>query len=134
METSESSSAVEKKSSGLKKVFWCFVGLALLVAAAFIILVWTAQPKPPLQLPVADGRIFQIEGVTYGKKHSIGEPALLYEHFRSWLPGGLRKWLEPKHPKSTITTDRPSLVVWVNALDPKGRTNIDCQGVRAQFV
>src|SRR5215468_2844185 len=109
METSESSSAVGKKSSGLKKVFWCFVGLALLVAAAFIILVWTARPKPPLQIPLADGRILQIEGVNYGKKHSIGEPAVFYEHFRPWLPDGIRQWLEPKHPKSSFTLERPAL-------------------------
>jgi len=134
METTESSAAVEKRSRGLKKIFWCFVGLALLLAVPFILMVWTARPKPPLQLRVADGRIFQIEGVTYGEKHSIGEPALIYEHFRPWLPHGIRQWLEPKHPKSSITTDRPALVVWVNALDPKGGTNIDCQGVRVEFV
>jgi hypothetical protein len=134
METIESSSVAKPKVSGLKKVFWCFLGLALPFAIASIVLVWTARPKPPLQLPLADGRIFQIEGATYGKKHSIGEPAVIYEHFRPWLPNRLRQWLEPKHPKSTITTDRPSLVVWVDALDPKGGTNIDCQGVRVEFV
>jgi hypothetical protein len=134
MQTTESSSAVEQESSGLKKVFRCFVALALLLAVAFIVLVWTPPPKPPLQLPLADGRILQIEGVTYGKKHSIGEPAVLYEHFRPWLPNKLRNWLEPKHPKSTITLDRPALVVWVNALDPKGGTNIDCQALQAEFV
>jgi hypothetical protein len=134
MQTTEPSSAAESKSPALAKVFWCFLGLALLLAVGFIVLVWTARPKPPLQLPIADGRIFQIEGVSYGKKHAIGEPALIYEHFRPWLPNRLRQWLEPKHPKSTITTERPTLVVWVNALDPKGGTNIDCQGVRVEFV
>src|SRR6266403_4055572 len=108
MQTTEFSSAAKPKSSGLKKVFWCFVALALLLAVAFIDLVWTARPKPPLQLPLADGRILQIEGVTYGKKHSIGEPAVIYEHFRPWLPYRLKTWLEPKHPKSTFTLDRPA--------------------------
>jgi len=134
METTEPNSPVQPKSSGLKKVFWCFVALALLLVVAFIGLVSTARPKPPLQLPLADGRILQIEGVTYGKNHSIGEPAVLYEHFRPWLPNRIRQWLEPKHPKSTITLDRPGLVVWVNALDPKGGTNVDCQMLRAEFV
>ena len=134
MQTTESSSVVERKPSALLKVFQCFIGLAFLLAIAFIVLIWSARPKPPLQLPLADGRIFQVEGVSYGKKHSIGEPALIYEHFRPWLPKRLRQWLEPKHPKSTITTERPALVVWVNALDPKGGTNIDCQGVRVEFV
>src|SRR4051812_32663040 len=130
MQKPEPSSAVERKSSASAKILWCFVGLAFLLAVGFLVLVWPAHPKPPLQLPVADGRIFQIEGVTYGKKHSIGEPALIYEHLRPWLPNRLRQLLEPKHPRSTILTDRPALVVWVNALEPKGRTNIDCQGVR----
>jgi hypothetical protein len=134
METTEPSSVAKPKSSGLKKVFWGFFGLALLLAVGFIVLVWAAHPRPPLQLPLADGRILQIEGVTYGKTHSIGEPALIYEHFRPWLPRGLRQWLEPKHPKSTITTEQPALVVWVNAIDPKGGTNIDCQMLRAEFV
>jgi len=134
METTKSISAVEQKSSGLKKVFWCFVALALLLAVAFIVLVWTARPKPPLQLPLADGRILQIEGVTYGKKHTIGEPAVFYEHFGNWLPSKLNQWLQPKHPKSTITLERPALVVWVNALDAKAGTNVDCQSLRAEFV
>src|SRR5258705_1828911 len=134
MQTTQSSSAVEQKPSGLKKVFWCFVALALLLAVAFIVLVWTAQPKALLQLPLADGRILQIEGVTYGKKHSIGEPAVLYEHFRPWLPARLKQWLEPKRPKTSLTLDRPALVVWVNALDPKAGTNVDCQMLQADFV
>src|ERR1051326_933287 len=134
MQKVESNSAIESKSSALTKVFSCFLALALLLAAGFIALVWTARPKPPLQLPLADGRILQIEGVTYGKKHSIGEPAVFYEHFRPWLPNKLKQWLQPKNPKSTITIDRPGLVVWVNALDPKGGTNIDCQMLRAEFV
>lgn len=134
MQQPESSSAIQTKSSALTKLFWCLVGLVLLLVLAFLAVVWTAHPKPPLQLLLADGRILQIEGVTYGKKHSIGEPAVLYEHFRPWLPYKIKRWLEPKHPKSTITTDRPALVVWVNALDPKGGTNIDCQSLRAEFV
>jgi hypothetical protein len=134
METTESSAAVENKSTVLRKVFWCCIGLALLLSIAFIVLVWNARPKPALQLPLADGRILQIEGVSYGTKHSIGEPAVIYEHIRPWLPNRLKQWLEPKHPKSTVTTDRPALVVWVDALDPKGGTNIDCQMLRAEFV
>lgn len=134
MQTTESSAGVEPKSSALKKAFWCCLSVALLLALGFMALIWTSRPKAPLQLPLADGRILQIEGVTYGKKHSIGEPAVFYEHFRPWLPNKLKQWLEPKHPKSTITLDHPGLVVWVNALDPKGGTNIDCQMLRAEFV
>jgi hypothetical protein len=134
METTESSSVAKAKSPALAKLFWCFLGLALVLAIAFILLVWTAHPKPPLQLPLADGRVLQIEGITFGKKHSIGEPAVFYEHFRPWLPNGLRRWLEPKHPRSTFALDRPALVVWVNALDPRGCTNIDCQAIRTEFV
>src|ERR1051325_10085738 len=134
MQSTESNPAVERKSSGLGKIILGVLGLALLLAVAFIALVWTARPKPPLQLPLADGRILQIEAVTYGKKHSVGEPAVVYEHFRPWLPNRLRQWLEPKNPKSTITTERPALVVWVNALDRKGGTNVDCQMLRAEIV
>jgi hypothetical protein len=134
MQTTEANQVAERKSSSLTKIFWCFLGLALLLAVGFMALVWTARPKPPLQLPLADGRILQIEGVTFGTKHSIGEPALVYEHFRPWLPNRLRQWLEPKYPKSTITLERPGLVVWVNAIDPKGGTNVDCQMLRVEIV
>src|SRR5947209_6997852 len=116
MQETQTSTGAERKSSVGTKLFWCLAASLLLAIAVFLSLVWTTRPKPPLQLPLADGRILQIEGITYGKKHSIGEPAVFYEHFRPWLPYRLKQWLEPKHPKSTVTLDRPALVVWVNAL------------------
>jgi hypothetical protein len=96
---------------------------------------WSSlRVKKPIQLLLSDGRILQIEGVTYGTRHQIGQPSLILNRLQPWLPQRVFDWLKPQHPASSIDLDRPGLVVWINALDPKALTNIDCQGLRAELV
>jgi hypothetical protein len=100
-----------------------------------IISFWVfARPPRAIQVALADGRILQIEGVTYGTAHRIGQRAQFYEHFHQWLPPILDAWLRPKHAESRIDLERPALVVWVNAIDPKTGTNVDCQAIRTDLV
>lgn len=93
-----------------------------------------ARKPPPQRILLGDGRILQIEGVTYGTKHRIGRSSSFLEHFGPWLPGKMRQLFEPKYPESRIDLERAALVVWVNAIDPKGETNVDCQGISTGFV
>src|SRR5258707_9604261 len=118
------------------KWVWCLAGLVLVVFIALAILLWGVPPLPkaPIQLSLGDGRILQIEGVTYGTKHRIGQASFLFEHFRPWLPAKLRSILAPKRPESTIELERPALVVWVNAIDPLTGANVDCQGISTEFL
>jgi hypothetical protein len=90
--------------------------------------------KQPIQVAIADGRIIQIEGVTYGTKHRIGQPAVVLDRLHPWIPQRVYDWFKPKHPESKIDLDRPALVIWINALDPKTGTNVDCQRLRAELV
>ncbi len=46
----------------------------------------------------------------------------------------MREYLQPKQPRSEITLDDPGLVVWVNAINAKTGSNVDCQGIRVEFV
>jgi hypothetical protein len=111
------------------------------IASIFLLtLVWAATSSKP-QKPLAtadlgDGRIFQIEGVTYGVSHRIGNPRSAFlERIEPWLPRKLFDVLEPKYPQNTIgPLSRPGLIVWVNAVDPAARTNVDCQGIRVELV
>ncbi len=133
-EESKPSISNPHKSRLATELLWWLGGLVLLVVVSFLLLMWSARPKPPIQVALADGRILQIEGVTYGTKHRIGQPAVFLDRFRPWLPRKMKQVLDPKHPQSNFTLDRPGLVVWVNALDPETGTNVDCQGIRTEFV
>jgi hypothetical protein len=109
-----------------------------LIVGAFAIAVvgWliTRSEPPPLQAPLADGRILQIEAVTFGTNHEVGRKSVLLQRFGPWLPAVVREYLTPKWPYAQIRRARPGLVVWVNALDAVTGTNVDCQGVRVEFV
>jgi len=91
------------------------------------------QPASPIQLNLGDGRILQIEAVTYGVQHQAGKDSIL-KRFRPWLPAQLTRYLSLDRGANEITLDRPALVVWVNAISEAGGTNVDCQGIRVEFV
>ncbi len=119
----------------VKKLLWLVLLLVLGLTLALTILVLTSKASGPLaRLALADGRILQVEGVTYGTLHRIGQKSILLDRFGPWLPQRLRSWLAPRTPDNTIELERPGLVVWVNAIDPATGTNVDCQGIRAEFV
>ncbi len=101
---------------------------------AAVVFVGLTKQGPLPQLNLADGRILQIEAVTYGTKHRIGHRSIIYDHFGPWMPQKLKDWFAPKSPESSIELKRPGLVVWVNAIDPATGTNVDCQGIRVEFV
>jgi hypothetical protein len=111
--------------------------LALVVIG---VLMWCgirSQAKISLStVDLGDGRILQIEGVSYGSSHRVGNArSELIGRFQPWLPRKLMGLLEPKYPQSTIDhLDRPALVVWVNAINPTTRLNVDCQGIRVELM
>jgi hypothetical protein len=109
-------------------------GILLLLLLAGIACWISFQGEQPIQVAIADGRIIQIEGVTYGMKHRMGQPSVVLNRFQPWLPQRIYDWLKPKHPESTIELDRPALVIWINAVDPKTGTNVDCQRLRTELV
>jgi hypothetical protein len=110
-------------------------GSVLVVVAASIYLARVHDSAHPLvRLNLADGRILNVEGVTFGTKHVIGSRSLLVDNFGRCLPVKVRDWLTPKQPRSHIDVDTPSLVVWVNAVDRMTGRTVDCQGIRAEFV
>jgi hypothetical protein len=50
------------------------------------------------------------------------------------MPRKLRDRLRPKYQENTLEMEHPGLVVWVNAINPATSTNVDCQGIRTEFV
>src|SRR2546426_2497365 len=83
---------------------------------------------------LADGRVVQVEGVTFGTVHQIGSPSVVFEHFGPWLPQRLRPWLAPKRPQSSIVLEQPALVVWLTAIDPNTGKHVDLQDMRVDLV
>lgn len=115
-------------------------GLVLMACLGLLLIwLWPARPAgpqpelPSAEVPLADGRIFQIEAVTYGTHHAVGRDATLYKRLGSVLPRGLSARFQPREARNEIHTAHPSLVVWVNALDSVTRTNVDCQAVRVEL-
>jgi len=123
------------KHHGARRVFG-LAGCAVLLAVAGLLVVrFLFERHGPLaQLNLADGRILQIEGVTFGTNHHMGTHSIFFDRFGQWLPQRLRGWLSPKVPENTINSERPALVIWVNAINPETGTNVDCQGIRMEFV
>jgi hypothetical protein len=111
----------------------CFA-ILLVIAGLMAVRPLFKHRGPVAQLNLADGRILQIEGVTFGTNHHIGTRSIFVDRFGQWLPQKLHGWLNPKVPENTINSERPALVVWVNAINPATGTNVDCQGIRMEFV
>jgi len=106
------------------------IGVVVLLLAGVL---WVMRPAPPIQLNLGDGRILQIEAVTYGVQHQVGTDSLL-KRIRPWLPASLVRYFSLDQRADKITSDYPGLVVWVNAIRAAGKTNVDCQGIRVEFI
>lgn len=112
------------------------VFILVLLAGVCALVVWnlrSAPSGPIAELPLADGRTFRIEAVTFGTNHVVGRDSALFNRFGRWLPRPIVRALQPTDHRSEINATHPSLVFWVNAIDTEGRTNVDCQGVRAEL-
>jgi hypothetical protein len=110
------------------------LGFLALAAVIYFLAVLSSRPGGPLasgKLP--NGRILQIEGVTFGTYNQIGKRSLV-ESIAPWLPYRVVQLFEPKNPHQDITLEKPGLVVWVNAIDPKTHKHVDCQGLRMEFI
>jgi hypothetical protein len=110
-----------------------------LVACGLALLLLILRPAPGDDTPLAsarlaDGRILQIEGATFGTNHVIGKRSLVVERFGPWLPAIGIRFLSPKRPQNRIDLERPALVVWVNAVDPATGQQVDCQKIRVELV
>ena len=125
------------KARSLKYIFVLLVFVAFALVAVFWLLI-KANPRGPLaQMQLADGRTLQIEAITYGTHHHVGHRSIIADRLSPWLPLRLRSRLATaalRSPESTIELERPGLVVWVNAINPATGTNVDCQGIRTEFV
>ncbi len=104
--------------------------MALLVLAALVL---PGRSKPLPNAELADGRILQVEGVTFGTYHEMGFKSPV-ENVGPWLPRKLYALLTPKVPHSDVHLDHPGLVVWVNAINPATGKHVDCQGIRVEIV
>jgi hypothetical protein len=108
-------------------------GLLLIVAVTYVALF--SKPTGPLaRVPLADGRILEIEGLSYGREHRMGQSTFLADHFGYWLPWKMERRIRPLRPEAKLTFDEPRLVVWVDALDPTSGKFVDCQGLDIEFV
>ena len=117
----------------IKLAVWLgLISLAVALVASGIVLLRSRSSLPAAQL--ADGRILQIEGLTFGTNHVIGTSSLLAERLGPWLPQRIREFVAPKYPRSEISLKEPALVVWVNALDSKTGQQVDCQMIRVEFI
>ncbi|MFO1498247.1 MAG: hypothetical protein U1G07_07640 [Verrucomicrobiota bacterium] len=113
-------------------------GLVLLAAVALLLIALLSLAakggRPLATVALADGRVFHVEGVSYGTNHVIGVRSVVVDRLGPWLPAAVRQALAPKRPQSDIHLDRPALVVWVNATDPVSGKQVDCQGVRLELL
>src|SRR5437870_977372 len=79
-------------------LLWALLGVVLVISLTLGCLLLVALARPPIQVALADGRILQIEGVTYGTRHRLGNKSMIAERLRPWLPWRLRAFVQPKVP------------------------------------
>lgn len=116
-------------------MLWLLLGILFTLLTALIAVVLFARPSPPLgEVLVDDGRIIVVEAITYGADHKVGNASPIVERFGRWMPKRLRDFLTPKVPRTAVSTDSDTLVIWLNALDANSRTNVDCQKLRVEMI
>lgn len=125
--------SVPQQGKFRRRLFLILTAFVVVALLGLVCLGVFLRPSPPIQMPLGDGRILQIEGVTFGTQHRMGSSSML-ERFRPWLPNSLITRFGMDRLASTITLDRPGLVVWVNAISAITPTNVDCQMIRVEFV
>ena len=109
------------------------VALILVFLGAYLAMQLRKLGQPLAEDDLGDGRIFKVEAVTFAKIHQVGIGSPILEKFGRYMPDPLREFLAPKTPRSTISREEPSLVIWLNAVDSTFRTNVDCQGIRMEI-
>src|SRR5271165_6453330 len=115
------------------RIIFGAVVVLLMALAIFAALALSGQRKAFPKAQLADGRVLQVEGVTFGTSHQRGFKSLV-ENFGPWLPRKLSDLLTPKVPHSEIRLDLPALVVWVNAINPLTGKPVDCQRIRVEIL
>jgi hypothetical protein len=117
-----------------RRRWWVFALVVFVLAGLGAVGVWQSKETRPLaEKELGDGRIFQIEAVSFGTNHEAGVGSPFVEKFGAWMPGAVREFLQPKVPKSRITRSAPVLVIWTTALNATFRTNVDCQSARVEL-
>jgi hypothetical protein len=113
-------------------VFWVLVA-GLLVAGLAIYISRGAQPLSP-PIAFANGKVYWIEGISYGTNHQIGRNAWWNVPLRKVLPYSVIRYLTPDRPQSQDASETPSLVIWLYARNAKTGKYVDSQGMLASFV
>jgi hypothetical protein len=124
-------------SAKRKSIALAVLALVLMGAAMFWATRSGMSQKPLAAVALGDGRILQVEAVTYGVNHHIGNEGSdnLLWRLTARLPGPLYERFASKNPEAKITgLESPALVVWVNAVSEAAGTNLDCQGIRVELV
>ncbi|SPE53036.1 exported hypothetical protein [Verrucomicrobia bacterium] len=114
-------------------ILWAMLVLVVLTGITYALRRLLSGPPLLASGRLADGRILQVEGLTFGTNHHIGRHSFA-ERFAPWLPPAVVRFFEPRYPYSQFTLDEPGLVVWVNAIDPVTGKHVDCQGIRMEFI
>jgi hypothetical protein len=120
-------------STKKKSIYLVGLVLVLIAAAIFWVARSTGLQRPLAAIPLGDGRILQIEAVTYGVNHHVGNARSdnLLWRLTAWTHLRIAR----ANRSATINgLQIPSLVVWVNAVSAATRKNVDCQGITMEVV
>src|SRR4051812_44619878 len=105
---------------GVNRQWKIAAGLIIVLGLGALLLGALSKARRPFvaSVRIADGRIIQVEAVSFGKTSTIGDRSLILEHFRPRMPQQLVNFFKPRVPQSNVEVDEPALIVWVNAIDP----------------
>jgi len=111
------------------------------ILVSVLVLVWigvflrqSVQRSKWIKVPLSDGRILQIEGLSYGKDHQVGRRSPILDKWGFWLPHQAQVFLRPAYSHCEFSRESDELVVWVNAVEGRNGKHVDAQGAEATIL
>jgi hypothetical protein len=93
------------------------------------------QNEESYSLQFSDGRIFQIEQISYGTNHDIGTGNAAVFYFRKIpLLGSFANKLDRSRGQSQLATPEPALVIWYFVQDRSKTNYINSQVMEGAFI
>ena len=101
------------------------------VGVVAVLLTLSKGPGPKIQL--SDGRLLQIEAVTFGVHHQIGSRFAPRQDLLNWCSAKLNLYLSWRPLRKTQVRS-PGIMVWLNALTNINGGTADCGGLHVTLI
>src|SRR5690348_9469722 len=90
--------------------------------------------KPLASAVLGDGRIVEVEALTFGTNHVVGTRPRIPKYFRKWLPFWIIQRDQPLKQWQSLQLESPGTIIWLNAVDKKTGAYVKCDDLSASIL